>query len=64
MADAKKFKIGGIWYNVKDETARNELSGKQDTLTFDSAPTASSTNPVTSGGGEDRSGCQAGHADV
>ena len=32
MADAKKFKIGGIWYNVKDETARNGLSAKQDTL--------------------------------
>ena len=26
------------------------LDGKQDTLTFDSTPTASSTNPVTSGG--------------
>lgn len=26
------------------------LGGKQDTLTFDTAPTASSTNPVTSGG--------------
>lgn len=26
------------------------LAGKQDTLTFDSTPTASSTNPVTSGG--------------
>ena len=50
MADAKKIKIGGTWYNVKDETARNGLSAKQDKLTFDSAPTASSTNPVTSGG--------------
>lgn len=28
MADAKKIKIGGIWYNVKDETARNGLAGK------------------------------------
>lgn len=28
MADAKKVKIGGIWYNVKDETARNGLAGK------------------------------------
>lgn len=26
------------------------LAGKQNTLTFDSAPTAGSTNPVTSGG--------------
>ena len=29
---------------------KTELAGKQDTLTFDSTPTASSTNPVTSGG--------------
>ena len=28
----------------------SDITGKQDTLTFDSAPTASSTNPVTSGG--------------
>lgn len=28
MADAKKIKIGGTWYNVKDETARNGLAGK------------------------------------
>ncbi len=28
----------------------NLLNGKEDTLTFDSTPTASSTNPVTSGG--------------
>ena len=27
-----------------------KLAGKQDTLTFDATPTASSTNPVTSGG--------------
>ena len=27
-----------------------EVDGKQDTLTFDTTPTASSTNPVTSGG--------------
>lgn len=27
-----------------------EVGGKQDTLTFDTTPTASSTNPVTSGG--------------
>lgn len=85
MTDAKKIKIGGTWYNVKDETARNaltgkadsnhnhdsayaakshthddryytetemntKLAGKQDKLTFDTTPTASSTNPVTSGG--------------
>jgi len=29
---------------------KNLLSDKQDTLTFDTTPTASSTNPVTSGG--------------
>ena len=28
----------------------SEVDGKQDTLTFDTTPTASSTNPVTSGG--------------
>ena len=31
-------------------TISSELSSKQDTLTFDSTPTSSSTNPVTSGG--------------
>lgn len=31
-------------------TINTALSGKQDTLTFDSTPTANSTNPVTSGG--------------
>jgi len=31
-------------------TAHQDLSGKQDKLTFDSAPTANSNNPVTSGG--------------
>lgn len=50
MADAKKVKIGGVWYYVKDETARNGLSAKQDKLTFDTTPTANSANPVTSGG--------------
>lgn len=34
-----------FWNNIK-----NKLAGKQDKLTFDSTPTASSTNPVTSGG--------------
>ena len=32
------------------ETINTTLQGKQDTLTFDSTPTADSTNPVTSGG--------------
>jgi len=34
-----------FWNNIK-----NKLAGKQDKLKFDSTPTASSTNPVTSGG--------------
>lgn len=32
------------------DAAETALAGKQDTLTFDSAPTEDSTNPVTSGG--------------
>jgi len=36
-------------YATKTEL-NNGLSGKQNTLTFDSAPTSGSTNPVTSGG--------------
>ena len=35
---------------VQPATMNTALAGKQDTLTFDSTPTASSTNPVTSGG--------------
>lgn len=31
MADAKKFKIGGTWYYVKDETARTAASAAQTT---------------------------------
>ncbi|MFC6998077.1 hypothetical protein [Rufibacter roseus] len=38
-------KSSGIWSFVT-----NALGGKQNTLTFDSAPTAASTNPVESGG--------------
>lgn len=38
-------KTGGGEMNV-----RQEIEGKQATLSFDSTPTASSTNPVTSGG--------------
>lgn len=34
----------------KAEAVEQALSGKQDTLTFDQAPTADSQNPVTSGG--------------
>ena len=36
-------------YYTKSEV-NTELAGKQDTLTFDTTPTANSTNPVTSGG--------------
>lgn len=32
------------------ENLQNQINGKQDKLTFDSAPTQNSTNPVTSGG--------------
>jgi len=35
---------------VQPAAMNTALAGKQDTLTFDSTPTASSTNPVTSGG--------------
>ena len=35
---------------ISDIATKTELAGKQDTLTFDSTPTVSSSNPVTSGG--------------
>ena len=43
------------WYDLDDQyytesEMDTKLSGKQNTLTFDSTPTASSINPVTSGG--------------
>lgn len=38
------------WVNSKTEDFETELAGKQDTLTFDNAPTANSNNPVKSGG--------------
>ncbi len=37
--------LGTLWSKIK-----TKLAGKQDTLTFDSTPTANSTNPVTSSG--------------
>ena len=42
----------GAWASadVTHVVAMDEVDGKQDTLTFDTTPTASSTNPVTSGG--------------
>ena len=36
--------------NVNTRVRISDTSGKQDTLTFDSAPASGSTNPVTSGG--------------
>ena len=59
MADVSKFSPDGgtTEYNLKDADARSRLTtlesamtGKQDTLTFDNAPTANSNNPVKSGG--------------
>ena len=42
---------GEIGGTLSDQTdLKNALDAKQDTLTFDSTPTASSSNPVTSGG--------------
>ncbi len=37
-------------HRVVTDTEKDKWSGKQDKLTFDSTPTASSANPVTSGG--------------
>lgn len=37
-------------YEIVDASARASLQNKQNTLTFDSTPTANSTNPITSGG--------------
>ena len=46
--DTFKTHIESLQNDVND--LNTALAGKQDTLTFDSTPTASSTNPVTSGG--------------
>ncbi len=42
MADAKKIQINGVWYDVKDETARNGLSSKANLAspTFTGTPKA------------------------
>lgn len=51
-----KVGVEGIWSKITSllesvvETLTGLISQKQDTLTFDSTPTADSTNPVTSGG--------------
>ena len=43
--------VNALWARIKAIFAtKTEVSGKQDTLTFDTTPTASSANPVTSGG--------------
>lgn len=44
------FASGVVKRLVFSEQLENGLDGKQDELTFDSTPTANSTNPVTSGG--------------
>ncbi len=41
---------GAVTFNKLGTDAKNTINGKQDELTFDSTPTASSTNPVTSDG--------------
>lgn len=43
---------GGTWtaLNTLESTLQGEIDGKQDTLTFDNAPTLNSGNPVTSDG--------------
>ena len=46
--DTFKTNIESLQNDVND--LNTALAGKQDELTFDSTPTASSTNPVTSGG--------------
>lgn len=52
MADISVFSPDGgtTVLNIKDATARSGLSAKQDKLTWDTAPTSESSNPVTSGG--------------
>lgn len=51
-----KVGVEGIWSKITSllesvvETLTGLISQKQDALTFDSTPTANSTNPVTSGG--------------
>ena len=43
--------VAGFALDARQGKALNEaIQGKQSTLTFDSTPTANSTNPVTSGG--------------
>lgn len=55
--EIKALTIDGTRRTIKDETARNAAqqaqttaNSKQDELTFDTAPTSGSNNPVTSGG--------------
>ena len=55
--EIKAITIDGTRRTIKDETARNAAqqaqttaNSKQDELTFDTAPTSGSNNPVTSGG--------------
>lgn len=43
-------KVSSLENDIGYQTAHQDISGKQDVLTFDTAPTQGSTNPVTSGG--------------
>lgn len=49
--------LGELWAGLGEKANQEDvteaLAGKQGTLTFDSTPTANSTNPVTSGGVKD-----------
>lgn len=50
MSEISKFNTGTEILDLKDATARQEIAGKQDSLTFDASPTSGSFNPVYSGG--------------
>ena len=47
-ASTNPVQSGGVYTAITE--LETEISGKQDTLTFDNTPTQDSTNPVTSGG--------------
>lgn len=50
MSEISSFNTGTEILDFKDATARKKLEEKQNTLTFDNAPTKESLNPVRSGG--------------
>lgn len=51
-------------HRLVTDTEKSTWNGKQDKLTFDTAPTASSTNPVTSGGVLTALNAKANDADI